>query len=109
VINKAGEDSRDSKQGFQRPEMEQHKTAGMAAAAEALNTPEHLRPHLRALAGTGVPQKGAIILLPGGQRATVEYSSPHDKTPVVKVRMDDGKAIRFVGKTEVGGLKSAEQ
>lgn len=109
MINKAGEDSRDSKQGFQRPEMAEHKTAGMAAAAEAPNTPEHLRPHLRALAGTGVPQKGAIVLLPGGQRATVEYSSPHDRTPVVKVRMDDGKAIRFVGKKEVSGLKSAEQ
>jgi hypothetical protein len=25
------------------------------------------------------------------------------------VRMDDGKAIRFVGKKEVSGLKSAEQ
>lgn len=106
-ISKAGDDS--SKQGFQRPAMEEHKTAGMAAAAEAPNTPEHLRPHLRKMAGTSVPEKGAIVMLPGGQRATVEYSSPHDKTPVVKVRMDDGKAIRYVGRKEVDVLKPAAE
>lgn len=102
-------DAKPSGQGFQRPEMEEHKTAGMAAAAEAPNTPDHLRPHLRKMAGTSVPEKGAIVMLPGGQRATVEYSSPHDKTPVVKVRMEDGKAIRYIGRKEVDSLKPAER
>jgi len=54
--------------GFSKPEMEEHKLAGMAAAAEAPNTPEHLRPHLRNLAGTSTPDKGTIVLLADGRR-----------------------------------------
>jgi 2'-5' RNA ligase len=91
--------------GFQKPEMEAHKVAGMKAAAEAPNTPDHLRPHLRAAAGATLPAKGAIVLLPGGQRAAVEYSSPHEKVPVLKVRLDDGKAIRYTRQKDIDALQ----
>lgn len=95
--------------GFQRPELEEHKRAGMAAAAEAPNTPNHLRPHLRKLAGTSVPEKGTIVLLPDGKRATVEYASPHDRLPIVRVRTPDAKVYRYTRQRDIDALRSVSE
>jgi hypothetical protein len=99
-VSKSQEDdaTKDAAIGFSKPEMVEQKLSGMAAAAEAPNTPEHLRPHLRKLAGTSAPEQGAIIMLPGGQRGVVEYSSPHHTLPIVRIKTEEGKTVRLTRK-----------
>lgn len=92
-------------QGFQRPEMQEHKLAGMKAAAASPNTPDHLKPHLQKLTS---PQKGDKVTLANGQTATVEYSSPDDKLPILRVRTPDGKVFRYTRQKDIDQVKSAQ-
>lgn len=92
--------------GFQRPEMEQHKRAGMRVAAQSPDTPEHLKEHLQRMAA---PQKGDKVKLPSGQVATVEFSSPQDKLPILRVRTADGKVFRYTRQKDIDVLHFVPQ
>lgn len=98
--------------GFQHPEQQAHKLAGMRAAAESPKTPEHLRPHIeKRLAESdwtvvserdgedwkvmhekdALPEKGERIRLRNGIEGKVMFVWP--RMNIVRLRTDQGKKI----------------